>query len=154
MKPPFFDPDLGRRDAAIHYVLKCLDVLDKSGMGKDGSVEFNIVWIFHWCSVGWGHKLRFNMEIDMSDENTPEIVVSQETLGRLRNLEMARVKIADQFLSLEQDKIQLLAAAKRLEDERSQVFVGIMSEYKLTEGSLFEIDRNTGKLTISQAQQQ
>jgi len=90
----------------------------------------------------------------MSDENTPEIVVSQETLGRLRNLEMARVKIADQFLSLEQDKIQLLAAAKRLEDERSQVFVGIMSEYKLTEGSLFEIDRNTGKLTISQAQQQ
>lgn len=77
-----------------------------------------------------------------------DTTVSKETLDRLRHLEMSRAHLGDRLLDLEQEKIRIMGSLRLLEEEKNKVFMGIIKEYNLSEGAMFEIDRVTGKLGL------
>jgi len=81
---------------------------------------------------------------------TPEDPVEREILEQLRELHESRQHIADNLLDLEQSKIQLLASAKRLDDQRSRIFQAILVDRGLPPSLPAEIDARTGKLVMDQ----
>lgn len=80
---------------------------------------------------------------------TIEDPVDSETLEQLRRVQEARQRFADNLLSLEQDKIQLLAAVKKLDDQRNRLFEGCLVERGLAPTAQVEVDARTGKITRS-----
>ena len=92
----------------------------------------------------------------MSDQNsngqaprmTTEDPVSMEQLNRLRLLQESRLDLADRFLTLEQEKVRLLAASRRIDEEKQRVFEGILVERGLAPDATVEIDAGTGKLKL------
>lgn len=77
-----------------------------------------------------------------------DIIVSKELLDRLRLMELARDRLAEQLLTLEQDKLQILGASRRLEEDKNKTFMDIVKEHNLPDDARFEIDRATGKLNL------
>jgi hypothetical protein len=92
------------------------------------------------------------MEIQMSDEKpkklTLEDPVSPETLHQLRQIHDARLHLCERAVDLDQEKIQVLAAIKRLDDQKHRVFEGILVERGLPPQTQTEIDGRTGKLRL------
>ena len=92
----------------------------------------------------------------MSDQNngqqqrrlTTEDPVSMEQLNRLRLLQESRLDVSDRFMTLEQEKVKLLAAARRIDEEKQRVFEGILLERGLAPDATVEIDAGTGKLKL------
>ncbi len=78
---------------------------------------------------------------------TIEDPVDSETLEQLRRVQEARQRFADTLLSLEQDKIQLLAGVKKLDDQRNRLFEGFLVERGIAPNVQVEIDARTGKIT-------
>lgn len=79
---------------------------------------------------------------------TPEDPVSMEQLNRLRLLQESRLDISDRFLTLEQEKVKLLAAARRVDEEKQRVFEGLLLERGLPPDATVEIDASTGNLKV------
>jgi hypothetical protein len=78
---------------------------------------------------------------------TSDDPVDAETLEHFRKLQEARQRFADSLLSLEQEKIQLLAAVKKLDDQRNRLFESCLVERGLAPDTQVEIDARTGKIT-------
>jgi len=74
--------------------------------------------------------------------------VGMDQLNRLRLLQESRMDIADRFLTLEQEKVKLLAAARRVDEEKQRVFEGILIERGLAPDATVEIDAGTGRLRL------
>lgn len=93
------------------------------------------------------------MESQMSQsEKRPLTVddpVDAEILQQFRSLREARDRIADSLLSMEQEKIQLLAAAKKIDDQRNRLFEGCLVDRGMAPDTGVEIDARTGKLNLS-----
>lgn len=77
---------------------------------------------------------------------TVEDPVDTETLQQFRELQENRQRFADTLLSLEQDKIQLLAAVKKLDDQRNRLFESCLVDRGLAPNTKVEIDARTGKI--------
>lgn len=92
----------------------------------------------------------------MSDPNngqqqqrlTPDDPVSPDQLNRLRLLQESHQDIADRFITLEKEKVKLLAASRRIDDEKQRVFQGILMERGLAPDAEVEIDAGNGKLKV------
>jgi hypothetical protein len=85
----------------------------------------------------------------MSQEKRPltiEDPVDAETLEQFRELQEHRQRFADSLLSLEQEKIQLLAGVKKIDDHRNRLFEGCLVERGLPPNTKVEIDARTGKI--------
>lgn len=72
--------------------------------------------------------------------------VDSETLEQFRGLQEARQRFADTLLSLEQEKIRLLAGVKKLDDQRNRLFENCLVERGLAPDTEVEIDARTGKI--------
>jgi hypothetical protein len=83
---------------------------------------------------------------------TPDDPVDAQTLEQFRRLQEARQRCADSLLSLEQEKIQILAAAKKLDDQRTRLFEGCLVERGLAPDTAVEIDAKTGRILVSKAE--
>jgi len=81
---------------------------------------------------------------------TTEDPVEPSTLEELRSLQEARAGIADNLLSLEQERIQLLAAARKVDDQRTRLFEKCLIDRGLSSNTIAEIDAKTGKLLVIQ----
>jgi hypothetical protein len=79
---------------------------------------------------------------------TPDDPVSREGLESMRQLVEARMDVADRLLSMEQDKIALLAAAKRLDEQRQRLFEGILMERGIDPRTQVELDSSTGRIKV------
>jgi len=79
---------------------------------------------------------------------TPNDPVPKETLLELEQLAHARAQIADRFLALEQGKIPLLAAAKRVEEQKARAFDEVLTLRGIAPGTPVEIDTSTGALKL------
>jgi len=100
------------------------------------------------------------MEIQMSDENgnggeqpqklTLDDPVAPEVLQQLGQLQAARSELCDRNIMLDNEKIQLLAAVKRVDDQKTRLFEAILVERGLAPRTEVEIDRRTGKLKVLQ----
>jgi len=78
----------------------------------------------------------------------PDDPVPPEVLQRLRALQEARFEVSDRILTLEQEKVRLLASARRIDEERQRTFEGVLVERGLTPESVVEIDAGTGRLKV------
>ena len=76
--------------------------------------------------------------------------VGPEDLGRLNNLQVARRSLADKLLQLETEKIRLMAASKRVDDEWNGLFQRVASERGIDPSSLFDVNPNTGEIQVAQ----
>jgi hypothetical protein len=86
-------------------------------------------------------------QVDEKRSLTPEDPVDAETLEHFRKLQEARQRFAESLLSLEQEKIQLLAAVKKLDDQRNRLFEGCLVERGMTPDTEVEIDARTGRIS-------
>ena len=74
--------------------------------------------------------------------------VDKETLGRLEELENTRLQIGGQMLDLEQDKVKLLAATHRLDQQRTAIYEKILIDRGVSHTEAVEIDATTGSLRL------
>lgn len=89
----------------------------------------------------------------MSDGQEPEQLtlddpIAPEALQQLANLHNARLDFCDRNTSLDQEKITILAAIKRLDDQKNKLFEALLVERGLTPGTEVTINGQTGKLQL------
>lgn len=74
--------------------------------------------------------------------------VSDEIREQFSTIEDAYTRIAVRLLQLEQEKITLLASAKRCVDERQTLFESVLIERGVSPSAHVRLDSDTGKLTL------
>lgn len=79
---------------------------------------------------------------------TPNDPVSKDTLEQLRQLRDVKGDLALKLLSLEQEKIRILASHRRVEDHLTRLFETILVERGLSPETDIEIDPQTGVLKV------
>lgn len=80
---------------------------------------------------------------------TPNDPVSQEELARLEELDKLKQGIANKNLDLDQEKIKLLGAAKRIDMEYQSAFDKILVDRGISPGTRVFIEKN-GRLRLNQ----
>lgn len=85
---------------------------------------------------------------DESRQLTLADPVDPETLAKLSEVENAKLQVGAQLLELEQDRVRLLAAAHRLEEQRMRVYEKILIDRGVTGHEPVEIDAETGAINL------
>ncbi len=96
------------------------------------------------------------MENQMKEHDTERRLtindpVSQETVQQLRQIQSAQADLGLELLRLEQRKIQVLAVAKKLDEQHQRVFQAILVERGLEPSTPVELDGVSGKITLKKA---
>lgn len=90
----------------------------------------------------------------MNDQDPKRLTVndpvSREELDRITQLDAARAGIAEKNLLLDQEKVNLIAAARRLESEYKEAFNKILVERGLPTDTLININMKTGDIRLQQ----
>lgn len=86
----------------------------------------------------------------MSDEKrlTANDPVPQETLTAFGHIEDAKARVALELLAMEQRKIQLLAATKKLDDQYNRLFETLLVERGLPLDAQVDIDVRNGAIKV------
>lgn len=74
--------------------------------------------------------------------------IDASTLASFSSLEAAKYDVALQLLEIEQDKVKLLAAAHRIDEQRQRTFERVLMERGLPPTSRVEVDGKTGKIKV------
>ena len=87
---------------------------------------------------------------DQTESNQPKLTLADpvdvETLRKFQQLQSSRFQVAENLLSLEQDKIRLMRAASNIESERQRLFEGVLIARGLPPNYPVEIDAKTGAM--------
>lgn len=86
----------------------------------------------------------------MSEEKktlTLDDPVEPETLAKFNEFQLAKQQLALQLLALEQDKLEILRAAKRVEDQDQRLFEAVLVARGESPKMLVDINGETGKIT-------
>lgn len=75
--------------------------------------------------------------------------VGKDVLDKLEELEMSRANVGMNLLDLKQEEVKLLAAARRIDEERHRVFERVLMERGLAPNMISEIDIATGLLKVA-----
>lgn len=87
----------------------------------------------------------------MSEETkklTPNDPVDAATRKKLEELGAARYDVADKLLELEQEKVKILVAANRIDEERNRIFEKILMDRGLPPTTPIEIEAQTGNIRL------
>lgn len=79
--------------------------------------------------------------------------VSAEDLARLRELTLARENIAHKGLSLDLEKITVLAAGKRIDEEHDALLSRIMADRGIHPTSTVNINPQTGEVVVTSSEE-
>lgn len=79
---------------------------------------------------------------------TPNDPVDAETRKKLEELGAARYDVADKMLELEQEKVKILVAANRIDEERNRIFEKILMDRGLAPTTPVEIEAQTGVIRV------
>jgi len=87
----------------------------------------------------------------MSDEQTPQKLtlenpVDAETLKKLSELRDSRLRIGDQILDLESEKVRLMVAVRQIDAEKQRVFEKILMDRGLPPSFPLEINGENGEI--------
>jgi len=74
--------------------------------------------------------------------------VPMEVLGQFSKLDEARFNLGGRLLLIEQDRVRILAAAHRIDEQKQRLFEQILMERGLPITTQVEIDSKTGILTL------
>lgn len=97
--------------------------------------------------------METQMNTASAEEKKPLTVrdpVDPETLEQFRQLQDARQHMAETLLSMEQEKIQLLAAVKKVDDQMHRLFEGVLVARGLPPDTKVEIDGKTGRIVVEE----
>jgi len=83
---------------------------------------------------------------------TPSDPVDPETRKKLEELGAARFDIAERLLEMEQDKVKLLVAANRVDEERGRLFEKVLMDRGLSPTTPVEIEAQTGNIRVLRPQ--
>lgn len=75
--------------------------------------------------------------------------VPPETLKAFEQVEDAKTRVARELLTLEQRKVQLLAAAKKIDDQFDRLFESILVERGIAPNANVDIDVRTGQMKLN-----
>lgn len=91
----------------------------------------------------------------MSEQNangekrlTVDDPVSQETIQAFRQIQAAQADVSVELMMLEQRKIQLMAAFKKLQEQHDRTFQGVLVERGLPPNTAAELEGKTGRLIL------
>lgn len=79
--------------------------------------------------------------------------VGVEDLARLRELSMARDNIAHKLLSLELEKIAILAAGRRVDEEHDALLRRIMTDRGIAPSDAIDINPRTGEIAVESSRE-
>ncbi len=79
---------------------------------------------------------------------TLEDPVGQDVLAKLGELEQTEMSAAMQLMTIEQEKVKLLAVGRRVDDERRRIFEKLLMERGLSPNTPATIDSTTGRITL------
>lgn len=98
------------------------------------------------------------METQMSNQTngeaqrlTADDPVPAETLQAFSQIRTAQSDLGLQLLDLEDQKIRILAANKKLREQRDRLFHAVLMERGLSPHTPVEIDGKTGRITVRKA---
>jgi hypothetical protein len=83
-----------------------------------------------------------------SKKLTVDDPVDADTLAQFNKLEATRYELASQLLELEQDRVRLLSAAHRVDEQRQRTFERVLVDRGLPPNAQVEVDSNTGRLKV------
>ncbi len=89
----------------------------------------------------------------MSTQNEPKRLTSEdplepENLRKFAEYQMHRERLAVQLLDLETERVQVLFAARRLDEERNKLFEKVLIDRGLHPQTAVEIDPQTGVIQV------
>lgn len=86
----------------------------------------------------------------MSDEKklTPSDPVDSATRKRMEELAAARYEFGERLLEIEQEKVKLLVAANRVDEERGRLFEKVLMDRGLSPNTPIEIEAQTGNIRV------
>ena len=84
----------------------------------------------------------------MSDKLTPNDPVVPEILAQFSTLADAKRELALTLLSLENEKVRIIASARKIEEQLTRLFEACLVERGLPPDAVVEIDPKTGKITV------
>lgn len=85
--------------------------------------------------------------------STPLEPVSVEDLARLRELTAARDNVAHKYLSLELEKIPVLAAGRRIDEEHDALLRRIMEERGIHPTAMVNVSPTTGEIVVTSSEE-
>lgn len=74
--------------------------------------------------------------------------VNAEDLARLHELQVARANISERLLTVELEKVRLLAAGRRISEEQETLFRRIANERGLPERVAMDVNPRTGEIVL------
>lgn len=95
----------------------------------------------------WADQMESQMEPEKRPL-TPNDPVDSETLEQFRQLQEARQALADDLLAIEQRKIQLLASAKKIDEQRNRLFERCLVDRGMPPDTTVTIDSRTGVIEL------
>lgn len=85
---------------------------------------------------------------DDSKKLTIDDPVSREILNQLDGLQEVLNQLGQQALTLDEEKIRVLAASRRVKEQRQRIFQNILVERGISLETSIKIEASTGKLII------
>lgn len=76
--------------------------------------------------------------------------VSQEVLARLNELDTAKAGLARQNLMLDEEKVKLLGASRRIAAENQELFNKILTDRGIPPGTPVNIDPKSGEIRLQE----
>lgn len=77
--------------------------------------------------------------------------VPTETLKQFGQLEAANMQLSLRLMSLEKEKVLLLASSKRVDEQHQRLFESVLVERGIAPGTPADIDAKSGKVTLGEA---
>ena len=74
--------------------------------------------------------------------------IDPKVLANLRELTARRDDIANELLSLELRRVQLLVSAREVSNEKSAIFTHVFAERDLDPNAVVSVDDETGVITL------
>ena len=90
----------------------------------------------------------------MSEESkrlTVNDPIDQATMDRFGELETTRVRLATQLLDFEDEKIKIMVASRRIDEEKQRLFEKVLMERGLAPTTPVEIEASTGLIKVIRA---
>ena len=74
--------------------------------------------------------------------------VSPDVLAEIKQIDMVKAGMAERNMALDQEKVTLLAARRRIDNQHSEIFNKILVERGLPSDTTIQVDLNTGRIQL------
>jgi hypothetical protein len=92
------------------------------------------------------------MKMASETEKKPTLTINDPvdppTLKRIGEIQNRRLQLGDMLLDFEQEKVKIIVESRKLDDERSRLFTGLLNARGIAPHIPVEIDPETGRISL------